>query len=95
MRRNFHSTANALYVPYRDFGNAIKKKFDAPMKEVESDSLKRLVFIAGLTDPSHSEMRLRLLNRLNRIVKAEPSSALDDFINECGIFVTLRYDKLH
>ncbi|RCN38633.1 hypothetical protein ANCCAN_15453 [Ancylostoma caninum] len=82
------------YVPYRDFGNAIKKKFeDAVMKEVDSDSLKCLVFIAGLTDPSHSEMRLRLLNRLNRIGEAEPSSALDEFINECETFVTLRYDN--
>ncbi|RCN44235.1 hypothetical protein ANCCAN_09753 [Ancylostoma caninum] len=78
------------YVPYRDFGNAMKKKFeDALMKEVDSDSLKCLIFIAGLTDPSHSEKRLRL----NRIGEVEPSPALDDFINKCETFVTLRYDN--
>ncbi|KAL6727092.1 hypothetical protein ANCDUO_00737 [Ancylostoma duodenale] len=81
-------------VPYRDFGKAIKKNFeDALMKEVDSNSLKCLVLIAGLIDPSHSEMRLRILNRLNRIGEAEPSPALDDFINERETFVTLRYDN--
>ncbi|KAK5985399.1 Gap-Pol polyprotein [Trichostrongylus colubriformis] len=48
------------YVPYRDFGNTIKKKKfeEAIMKDVDSDSLKCLVFISGLTDSSHSEMLL-------------------------------------
>ncbi|VDO18660.1 unnamed protein product [Heligmosomoides polygyrus] len=40
-------------VPYREFGNTIKKKFeDASMKDVDADSLKCLVFVAGLTDAS-------------------------------------------
>ncbi|KAK5980048.1 Gap-Pol polyprotein [Trichostrongylus colubriformis] len=58
------SPLTSSYVPYNDLGNTIKKKFEeAAMKEVDSDSLKCLVFITGLTDSSHSEMRLRLLNR--------------------------------
>ncbi|KAK5971936.1 Gap-Pol polyprotein [Trichostrongylus colubriformis] len=49
------------YVPYRDFGNTIKRKFEeAVMKDVDRNSLKCLVFIADLTDSSYSKMRLRL-----------------------------------
>ncbi|WKY12958.1 hypothetical protein Q1695_004069 [Nippostrongylus brasiliensis] len=81
-------------VPYRDFGNTIKKKFeDAAMNDVDGESLKCLVFVAGLADPSHSEMRLRLLNHFNRMKEGDPSPALDDFINECETFVTLRSDN--
>ena len=72
----------------------IKKKFeDASMKDVDSDSLKCLVFVSGLTDPSHSEMRLRLLNQLNRLRESDPAPILDDFINECETFVTLKTDN--
>ncbi|KAL6738862.1 hypothetical protein Aduo_012361 [Ancylostoma duodenale] len=82
------------YVPYREFGNMIKRKFeDASMKDVDSDTLKCLVFLSGLTDPSHSETRLRLLNQLNRLKETDPAPLLDDFINECETFVTLRTDN--
>ncbi|KAK5981534.1 hypothetical protein GCK32_002503 [Trichostrongylus colubriformis] len=87
------SPLTSSYIPYRDFGNTIKKKFEeAVMKDVDSDSLKCLVFIAGLTDSSHSEMRLRLSNRLNRMDGSEPLPVSDDFINECETFV-LRSDN--
>ncbi|KAL6730979.1 hypothetical protein Aduo_001894 [Ancylostoma duodenale] len=82
------------YVPYREYGNMIKRKFeDTSMKDVDSDSLKCLVFLSGLTDPSHSETRLRLLNQLNRLKETDPAPLLDDFINECETFVTLRTDN--
>ncbi|EPB68545.1 hypothetical protein ANCCEY_12363 [Ancylostoma ceylanicum] len=85
---------NGAYVPYREYGNMIKRKFeDASMKDVDSDSLKCLVFLSGLTDPSHSETRLRLLNQLNRLKESDPAPLLDDFINECETFVTLRTDN--
>ncbi|EYB86469.1 hypothetical protein Y032_0278g1158 [Ancylostoma ceylanicum] len=85
---------NGAYVPYREYGNMIKGKFgDASMKDVDSDSLKCLVFLSGLTDPSHSETRLRLLNQLNRLKESDPAPLLDDFINECETFVTLRTDN--
>ncbi|RCN28127.1 hypothetical protein ANCCAN_26135, partial [Ancylostoma caninum] len=91
------STCPALsgsYVPYREFGNTIKKKFEeASVKDVDSETLKCLVFISGLTDSSHSEMRLRLLNRINRLSEGDPSPTLDDFINDCETFVTLRSDN--
>ncbi|KAL6742233.1 hypothetical protein Aduo_015404 [Ancylostoma duodenale] len=79
------STCPALsgsYVPYREFGNTIKKKFEEPsMKDVDGETLKCLVFISGLTDSTHSEMRLRLLNRISRL--SDPPLTLDDFINDC------------
>ncbi|KHJ92364.1 hypothetical protein OESDEN_07750 [Oesophagostomum dentatum] len=82
------------YVPCREYGNMIKRKFeDASMKDVDSDSLKCLVFVSGLADPSHSEMRLRLLNQLNRLRETDPAPVLDDFINECETFVTLIADN--
>ncbi|KAL6724204.1 hypothetical protein Aduo_019111 [Ancylostoma duodenale] len=82
------------YVPYREYGNMIKRKFeDTSMKDVDSDSLKCLVFLSGLTDPSRSETRLRLLNQLNRMKESDPAPLLDDFINECETFVTLRTDN--
>ncbi|EPB69223.1 reverse transcriptase [Ancylostoma ceylanicum] len=85
---------NGAYVLYREYGNMIKRKFeDATMKDVDSDSLKCLLFLSGLTDPSHSEMRLRLLNQLNRLKESDPAPLLDDFINECETFVTLRTDN--
>ncbi|VDO84659.1 unnamed protein product [Heligmosomoides polygyrus] len=81
-------------VPFREFGNTIKKKFeDATMKDVDADSLKCLFFVAGLTDPSYSKMRLRLFNHFNRIKEGEPYPILDDFINECETFITLRSDN--
>ncbi|VDP58648.1 unnamed protein product [Heligmosomoides polygyrus] len=55
IRRRFEflqSTCEPLstsHVPYRDFSNKIKKKFeDASMKDVDGDSLKCLVFLSGL-----------------------------------------------
>ncbi|RCN30205.1 hypothetical protein ANCCAN_24032 [Ancylostoma caninum] len=40
------------YLPYREYGNMIKRKFeDASMKDVDSDSSKCLFFLSGLTDP--------------------------------------------
>ncbi|KAL6739961.1 hypothetical protein Aduo_013357 [Ancylostoma duodenale] len=84
----------SAYVPYREYGNMIKRKFeDASMKDVDSDSLKCLVFLSGLTDPSHSETRLILLNQLNRLKESDPAPLLDDFINECETFVTRRTDN--
>ncbi|VDO19399.1 unnamed protein product [Heligmosomoides polygyrus] len=77
------STSHQLVCALPAFNNIVKKKFeDASMKDVDGDSLKCLVFIAGLTDSSHSEMRLRLLNHLNRMKEDEPSPILDYFINE-------------
>lgn len=100
IRRRFEflqSTCEPLtmsYVPYRDFGNKIKKKFeDASMKDVDSDSLKCLVFLSGLTDPSHCDTRLRLLNRLNCLKENEPSPTLDDFVNDCETYVALKSDN--
>ncbi|KHJ85218.1 hypothetical protein OESDEN_15060 [Oesophagostomum dentatum] len=82
------------YVPYREYGNMIKRKFeDASVKDVDSVSLKCLVVVSGLTDPSHSERRRRLLNQLNRLRETDPAPVLDDFINECDTFVTLRADN--
>ncbi|KAK6022742.1 hypothetical protein OSTOST_11546, partial [Ostertagia ostertagi] len=63
------------------------------MKDVDSESLKCLVFVSGLTDSSHSEMRLRLLNKMNRLKESDPLPVLDDFISECETFVTLRSDN--
>ncbi|KAK6025820.1 hypothetical protein OSTOST_08267, partial [Ostertagia ostertagi] len=81
------------HIPYRDFGSTIKKKFEeACMKDVDSESLKCLVFVSGLTDSSHSEMRLRL-NKMNRLKESDPLPVLDDFISECETFVTLRSDN--
>ncbi|KAK5975218.1 Gap-Pol polyprotein [Trichostrongylus colubriformis] len=80
------------HIPYCDFGNTIKKNFEeACMKDVDSESLKCLVLVAGLTDASHSEMRLRLLNKMNHL-KETDSIVLDHFISECETFVTLRSD---
>nr|CDJ96200.1 7TM GPCR domain containing protein [Haemonchus contortus] len=85
---------SGTHIPYRDFGNTIKKKFEeACMKDVDSESLKCLVFVSGLTDASHSEMRLRLLNKMNRLKESDPLPVLDDFISECETFVTLRSDN--
>ncbi|XGW28165.1 hypothetical protein V3C99_008177 [Haemonchus contortus] len=85
---------SGTHIPYRDFGNTIKKKFEeACMKDVDSESLKCLVFVSGLTDSSHSEMRLRLLNKMNRLKESDPLPVLDDFISECETFVTLRSDN--
>lgn len=101
IRRRFEflqSTCEPLttpHVPYRDFSNKIKKKFeDASMKDVDDDSLKCLVFLSGLTDPSHSDVRLRLLNRLNCLKEDDASPSLDDFVNDCETFVALRSDNL-
>ncbi|VDP57193.1 unnamed protein product [Heligmosomoides polygyrus] len=82
----------SLNVPYREFGSTIKFE-DASMKDVDADSLKCLVFVAGFTDPSHSEMRLRLPNHFNRIKEGEPSQISNNFVNECEMFVTLRSDN--
>uniref|UniRef100_A0A183GN38 Protein-tyrosine sulfotransferase n=1 Tax=Heligmosomoides polygyrus TaxID=6339 RepID=A0A183GN38_HELPZ len=99
-RRRFEflqSTCEPLttsHVPYRDFSNKIKKKFeDASMKDVDDDSLKCLVFLSGLTDPSHSDVRLRLLNRLNCLKEDDASPSLADFANDCETFVALRSDN--
>ncbi|VDP06658.1 unnamed protein product [Heligmosomoides polygyrus] len=80
IRRRFEflqSTCEPLttsHVPYRAFSNKIKKKFeDASMKDVDDDSLKCLVFLSGLTDPSLSDVRLRLLNRLNCLKEDDAS----------------------
>ncbi|VDO86597.1 unnamed protein product [Heligmosomoides polygyrus] len=100
IRRRFEflqSTCEPLttsHVPYRDFSNKIKKKFeDASMKGVDDDSLKCLVFLSGLADPSHSDVRLRLLNRLNCLKEDDASPSLDDFVNDCETFVALRSDN--
>ncbi|KAL6742097.1 hypothetical protein Aduo_015289 [Ancylostoma duodenale] len=66
------------YVPYR----------------LDSDSLKCLAFLSGLTVPSHSETRLRLLNQLNRLKETDPALLLDDFINECET-KPVKQDKKH
>ncbi|RCN50476.1 hypothetical protein ANCCAN_03330 [Ancylostoma caninum] len=72
----------------------INRKFeDASMKDVDSDSLKCLVFLSSPTNPSHSETRLQLLNQLNRLKESDPAPLLDEFINECETFVTLRTDN--
>ncbi|KAK5981202.1 hypothetical protein GCK32_005781 [Trichostrongylus colubriformis] len=64
-----------------------KKKFEkACMKVVDSESLKCLVFVVGLTDASHSGMRLRVLNKTNHLKESDPIPILDDFINECETY---------
>lgn len=63
------------------------------MKNVDSDSLKCLVFLSGLTDPSHCDTRLRLLNRLNCLKENDPSPTLDDFVNDCETYVALKSDN--
>ncbi|EPB75657.1 hypothetical protein ANCCEY_05248 [Ancylostoma ceylanicum] len=85
---------NGAYVPYREYGDIIKRNFEnASMKDVDGDSLKCLVYLSGLTDSPHSETRLRLLNQLNRLKESDPALLLDDIINECETFVTLRTDN--
>ncbi|KIH56791.1 hypothetical protein ANCDUO_13022 [Ancylostoma duodenale] len=60
------------FLPYREFGSTIKKKFEeAYMRDVDGESLKCLVLISGLTDSSHPEMRLRLLNKINRLSEGD------------------------
>ncbi|KHJ98390.1 hypothetical protein OESDEN_01620 [Oesophagostomum dentatum] len=88
------SATDRRVLPYREYGNMIKRKFEnASMKDVDSDSLKCLVFVSGLTDPSHSKVRLRLLNQLNRLREIYPAPVLDDLIYECQTSITLRADN--
>ncbi|KAK5981200.1 hypothetical protein GCK32_005779 [Trichostrongylus colubriformis] len=41
---------------------------------------------AGLTDASHSGMRLPLLNKMSHLKESDPISLLDEFVNECETF---------
>ncbi|VDP24137.1 unnamed protein product [Heligmosomoides polygyrus] len=82
------------HVPYRNFSNKIKEKFeDASTKDIHGGSLKCLVFLPGLTDSSLSDIRLRLLNRLNCLKEDDPSPSLDEFVSDCETFVVLRSDN--
>ncbi|VDL74593.1 unnamed protein product [Nippostrongylus brasiliensis] len=81
------------HVPYREFGNKIKKFESASMKDVDGDSLKRLICISGLTDLSHCDTRLRLLNRLKCLKENDPSPSSDDFVNDCETLVALKTDN--
>lgn len=67
----------------------IKRKFeDASIKDGDCYSLKCLD--SFLTDPSPSDTCLRLSDQLNSLKASDPAPLLDDFINKCEAFVTLR-----
>ncbi|KAL6742095.1 hypothetical protein Aduo_015289 [Ancylostoma duodenale] len=52
--------------------------------------IKRNFEDASMKASTATQTRLRLLNQLNRLKETDPALLLDDFINECETFVTLR-----
>ncbi|KAK6761813.1 hypothetical protein RB195_022775 [Necator americanus] len=83
----------AIYVPYRDYANMIKRMDEnARLKELDYTALKTLQFVARLRDSSLLEVRLTMLRRLDRHTADAPLT-IEDLVGECENFTALTRDN--
>uniref|UniRef100_A0A1I7WNR7 Uncharacterized protein n=1 Tax=Heterorhabditis bacteriophora TaxID=37862 RepID=A0A1I7WNR7_HETBA len=85
--------ASETYMPYRDFANSVKRMIEnAELKELDYERLKTLLFIAELQDSTLSEVRLRMLAKLDSYAGSTPLT-IDSLVLECENFLTLNIDN--
>ncbi|CAD6200376.1 unnamed protein product, partial [Caenorhabditis auriculariae] len=77
--------------PFRDLSNDVKQHYaEAEMKNIDEDTAQCIAFVSALSDASYTEIRLRLLNKMNDV---NAKLKLDDISEECDNWARIRAEN--